>query len=258
MTEAPAARSTLLSGLAGIRHGFFGRKGGVSAGIYDSLNCGPGSNDAPEAVRENRSRVTRTLGAAHLLSLYQVHGVEVITVREPWENGAARPRCDAMVTDRPGLALGTLAADCGPVLFADAEAAVIGAAHAGWKGALAGMLESTVAAMEKLGARRARIRAALGPTIAQASYEVGPEFPAPFLAEHRDNARFFAAGARPGKHQFDLPGYIVARLGQLGVAAKWIGDDTLALGDDYFSYRRTTLAGGGDYGRNVSAIVLER
>ena len=257
MTEAPAARSKPLSGLAGIKHGFFGRKGGVSAGIYDSLNCGPGSNDAPDAVRENRRRVAHTLGAAHLLSLYQMHGIEVIAVREAWENGAGRPRCDAMVTDRPGLALGTLAADCGPVLFADAEAGVIGAAHAGWKGALAGVLESAVAAMEKLGAKRARIRAALGPTIAPASYEVGPEFPAPFLAERRDNARFFAAGARPGKHQFDLPGYILARLARLGIAAEWTGHDTLARREEFFSYRRTTLAGGGDYGRNVSAIVLE-
>jgi YfiH family protein len=258
MTQAPAARAQSLAELAGVRHGYYGRKGGVSTGIYDSLNCGPGSNDSPESVRENRARVARALGAADLLSLYQVHGIEVITVREAWESGASRPRCDAMVTDRPGLALGTLAADCGPVLFADAEAGVIGAAHAGWKGALAGVLESTVAAMEKLGARRERIRAALGPTIAQKSYEVGAEFPAPFLAEHRDNARFFAPGARPGKHQFDLPGYIGARLERIGVAGEWIGHDTLALGADYFSYRRTTLAGGGDYGRNVSAIVLER
>lgn len=258
MTEAPAARSPLLSGLAGVRHGFFGRKGGVSAGIYDSLNCGPGSNDAPDAVRENRGRVARTLGAAHLLSLYQVHGIEVITVREAWENGASRPRCDAMVTDRPGLALGTLAADCGPIMFADPEAGVIGAAHAGWKGALGGVAEATVAAMEKLGAQRDRIRAALGPTIAQTSYEVGPEFPALFLAEHRDNARFFTAAAKPGKHMFDLPGYVLARLQHLGIGAEWTGHDTCAERDSYFSYRRTTLAGGGDYGRNVSAIVLER
>lgn len=257
MTEAPAARSPLLA-LAGVRHGFFGRRGGVSAGVYDSLNCGPGSKDAPEAVRENRARVVRTLAAEHLLSLYQVHGADVITVKEPWENGAARPRCDAMVTDRPGLALGALAADCGPILFADAEAGVIGAAHAGWKGALAGVIEATVAAMEALGARRHRLRAALGPTIAQASYEVGAEFPAPFLAERRDNERFFAAGARPGRHMFDLPGYILARLARLGIAAEWIGHDTCAGRDAYFSYRRTTLAGGGDYGRNVSAIVLEK
>ncbi len=258
MTTAPAARAPILSGLAGVQHGFFGRKGGVSAGIYDSLNCGPGSKDVPEAVRENRARVARTLGAAHLLSLYQLHGIDVIAVREPWENGANRPRCDAMVTDRPGLALGTLAADCAPILFADAEAGVIGAAHAGWRGALAGVAEATVAAMERLGAKRHRIRAALGPTITQASYEVGAEFPAPFLAEQRDNARFFAAGAKPGKHQFDLPGYILSRLARIGIAAEWIGHDTCAAQDSYFSYRRTTLAGGGDYGRNVSAIMLER
>jgi len=257
MTQAPAARSPLLSALAGIKHGFFGRQGGVSGGIYDSLNCGPGSNDKPEAVSENRARVMRTLGAEHLLSLYQVHGIEVIAVTDAWENGASRPRCDAMVTDRPGLALGTLAADCGPILFADAEAGVIGAAHAGWKGAAGGVAEATVAAMEKLGAKRARIRAALGPTIAQASYEVGAEFPAPFIAQHPDNARYFAPG-KPGKHQFDLPGYILARLERLGVKAEWIGHDTCPARDTYFSYRRTTLNGGGDYGRNVSAIVLER
>ena len=256
MTQAPAARSPLLSALAGIKHGFFGRQGGVSGGIYDSLNCGPGSNDKPEAVIENRARVTRTLGAEHLLSLYQVHGIEVITVTAAWENGASRPRCDAMVTDRPGLALGTLAADCGPILFADGDAGVIGAAHAGWKGAVDGVAEATVAAMEKLGARRQRIRAALGPTIAQASYEVGAEFPAPFIAQHADNARYFAPG-KPGKHQFDLPGYILARLARLGVEAEWIGHDTCPARDVYFSYRRTTLNGGGDYGRNVSAIVLE-
>jgi len=257
MTTAPAARSPLLQRLAGVKHGFFGRRGGVSAGIYESLNCGPGSNDAPEAVRENRARVARTLGAEHLLSLYQVHGIEVIAVTEPWENDASRPRCDAMVTDRPGLALGTLAADCGPILFADAEAGVIGAAHAGWKGAVAGIAETTVAAMEKLGATRANIRAALGPTIAQESYEVGAEFPAPFIAEHAANARFFAPG-KPGKHMFDLSGYILTRLARMGIAAEWIGHDTCAAAESYFSYRRTTLAGGGDYGRNVSAIVLER
>ena len=151
-----------------------------------------------------------------------------------------------------------MASHCGPILFADAEAGVIGAAHAGWKGALAGVAEATVAAMEKLGARRERIRAALGPTIAQASYEVGPEFPARFLAAQPDNERFFAPGATAGKHMFDLPGYIAARLAQAGVAAEWIGHDTCAQRETYFSYRRTTLAGGGDYGRNVSAIVLER
>ncbi|MCW5770954.1 MAG: peptidoglycan editing factor PgeF [Rhodospirillaceae bacterium] len=254
MTHAPAATAPLLN-RPGIRHGFFGRQGGVSGGIYGSLNCGPGSADAPDAVRENRARVARTLGADHLLSLHQIHGVEVVTVTEPWSEN--RPRSDAMVTDRPGIALGTLAADCGPILFADAEAGVIGAAHAGWRGALAGVADATVAAMERLGAVRARIVAVLGPTIAQASYEVGAEFPAPFLAQDRDNARFFAPGVRPGKFQFDLPGYIVSRLARLGIAGEWLGHDTCSAPDTYFSYRRTTLAGGGDYGRNVSAIVLE-
>jgi YfiH family protein len=257
MTAAPAARSPLLAALPGVRHGFFGRQGGVSAGVYDSLNCGPGSNDAPASVKENRARVARTLAAEHLLSLHQVHGIDVVHARAPWEV-TARPRCDVMVTDRPGLALGTLAADCGPILFADADAGVVGAAHAGWRGALIGVAEAAVAAMERLGAKRQRIRAALGPTIAQVSYEVGAEFPAPFLAENRDNARFFAAGAAPGKHLFDLPGYIVARLERSGIAAAWIGRDTCAERDAYFSYRRTTLNGGGDYGRNVSAIVLDR
>jgi YfiH family protein len=256
MTEAPCATAPLLSNRPGIRHGFFGRRGGVSTGIYGSLNCGPGSRDAPEAVCENRSRVARSLGARHLLSLYQVHGAEVVAVRDAWDT-ADRPHCDAMVTDRPGLALGILAADCGPILFADAEAGVIGTAHAGWRGALAGVADATVAAMERLGARRERIAAVLGPTIAQPSYEVGAEFPAPFLAQDRANERFFAPGARPGKFQFDLPGYVVSRLERLGLAAASLGRDTCGAPDTYFSYRRTTLAGGGDYGRNVSAIVLE-
>lgn len=253
-SHAPATVAPELA-LPGIRHGFFGRRGGVSAGIYGSLNCGPGSADAPAAVRENRRRVARTLGARHLLSLHQIHGTEVVTVTEAWDE--SRPRCDAMVTDRPGLALGTLAADCGPILFADAEAGVVGAAHAGWRGAVGGVGEATVAAMERLGARRHRIRAVLGPTIAPSSYEVGAEFPAPFLAQDPANERFFAPSARPGKLQFDLPGYIVARLQAAGVSAVWLCHDTCSDPERYFSYRRTTLAGGGDYGRNVSAIVLE-
>jgi hypothetical protein len=257
MSPPPAILAPSLAALAGVGHGFFGRQGGVSTGIYDSLNCGPGSGDDTAAVGENRRRVGAALGAEHLLSLHQVHGVEVALVREPWDV-RSRPRCDAMVTDRPGIALGSLAADCGPILFADAAAGIVGAAHAGWRGALAGVAEATVAAMEQLGARRERIRAALGPTIAQPSYEVGAEFPAPFLAEDAANARFFALGDRPGKHRFDLPGYILARLAALGVAAEWIGRDTCAESAVFFSYRRTTLAGGGDYGRNVSAIVLER
>src|SRR6185369_11645034 len=194
--------------------------------------------DAPKAVRENRARVARTLGGGHLLSLYQVHGIEVIQVREPWENGADRPRCDAMVTDRPGIALGTLAADCGPVLFADAEAGVIGAAHAGWRGALSGVVEATVAAMEKLGAQRERVRAAVGPCIGRDSYEVGPEFPAPFREQDEANAAFFRAAPRAGHFLFDLAGYLTARIARAGIAAEATGHDTLAASDDFFSYRR--------------------
>ncbi len=257
MQHPPAVLAPSLAALPGIRHGFFGRQGGVSGGLYGSLNCGPGSKDDPAAVRENRRRVGAYLGAGDLLSLHQVHGVDVVHAREPWDVGN-RPRCDAMVTDRPGIGLGSLAADCGPILFADAGAQIVGAAHSGWRGALAGVAEATVAAMERIGAKRARIRAALGPTIAQPSYEVGAEFPAPFLAQDRANARFFVSGAKPGKHRFDLPGYIVARLAALGLAgAEWIGHDTCAEPAVFFSYRRATLAGEGDYGRNVSVIVLE-
>lgn len=257
MTEAPAARSKSLAGLAGVRHGYFGRKGGVSAGIYDSLNCGPGSNDAPESVRENRARVARTLGAGHLLSLYQVHGIEVITVHEAWENGASRPRCDAMVTDRPGLALGTLAADCGPVLFADAEGGVIGAAHAGWKGALAGVLESTVEAMVAQGAAPDRIRAALGPCLRQREFEVGRDLVDAFCSKHPEAARFFAPGAAPDKRQFDLAGFGFWRLAESGVTrTEDAGGSTLAEPDAYFSYRASRRAGEDDYGRNLSAIAL--
>ncbi len=256
MIAPPSAAAPVLT-LPGIRHGFFGRRGGTSSGVYNSLNCGPGSRDQPAAVTENRARVARTLSAAHLLSLHQTHGIDVVMAREPWDTNN-RPHADAMVTDRPGLALGTLAADCAPILFADAEAHVIGAAHAGWRGALAGVATATVGAMESLGARRERIRAAIGPTIGPRSYEVGAEFPAPFVAQGESHRRFFAAAPKPGKFLFDLPTLLLAQLKALGLAAaESIGHDTCAEPDRYFSYRRTTLAGGGDYGRNISAIVLE-
>lgn len=247
-----------LDGLPGIRHGFFGSRGGVSTGLYASLNGGQGSGDDPGAVRENRRRVAGELGVAEtaLVSAYQCHSDRAVAVTEPWTR-ETRPRCDAMVTDRPGLGLGVLAADCGPVLLADAEARVVGAAHAGWKGALAGVLPNAVAAMERLGADRSRIVAALGPCIRQASYEVGPEFPAPFLEQHKDNARYFRAGARAGHFQFDLGGYIVAQLEAAGLAAVCdTGLDTYANPDRLFSYRRNTHRGHRDYGRNVSAICL--
>ena len=252
------ASAPLLDGLPGVRYGFFGSRGGVSTGLYASLNGGQGSGDDPGAVRENRRRVAGALGVAEaaLVSAFQCHSDRAVAVTEPWTR-ETRPRCDAMVTDRPGIGLGVLAADCGPVLLADAEAGVVGAAHAGWKGALAGVLPNAVAAMERLGADRSRIVAALGPCIRQASYEVGPEFPAPFLEQDEDNARYFCAGARAGHFQFDLGGYIVAQLEAAGLAAVYdTGLDTYANPDRLFSYRRNTHRGHRDYGRNVSAICL--
>ena len=249
-----------LDGLPGIRYGFFGSRGGVSTGIYASLNGGQGSGDDPEAVGENRRRVSHALAVEEtaLVSAFQCHSDRVVTVTEPWTR-ETRPRCDAMVTDRPGIGLGVLAADCGPVLFADAESRVVGAAHAGWKGALAAVLPNTVAAMEHLGADRARIVAALGPCIRQPSYEVGPEFPAPFLEQCSENGRFFAASERPGHFQFDLGGYIVAQLEGAGLTAIYdTGLDTYANPGRLFSYRRNSHRGHRDYGRNISAICLTR
>ena len=247
-----------LEGLPGVRYGFFGSRGGVSTGIYASLNGGHGSGDDPDAVRENRRRVSDALAIEEtsLVSVFQCHSDRVATVTEPWSRDT-RPRCDAMVTARPGIALGVLAADCGPVLLADAEARVVGAAHAGWKGALAGVLSNTVAAMERLGADRSRTVAALGPCIRQSSYEVGPEFPAPFLEQDGDNGRFFEAGVRSGHFQFDLGGYIVSRLEAAGLATVYdTGLDTYARSGRLFSYRRNIHRGLREYGRNISAICL--
>jgi hypothetical protein len=241
----------------GIAHAFFTRVGGVSTGIYASLNCGLGSGDALDAVAENRARVATRLGVAPdaLATNNQVHGNTVVTVARVSPR-AERPRADAMVTKARGVALGILTADCVPVLFADSDAGIIGAAHAGWRGALGGVLEATVDAMKALGAVRGRIQAGIGPAIAQASYEVGPEFPAPFLAQDPAHRRYFAPGAA-GRFQFDLSGYVRDRLGRLGlggVAAT--GGDTCAEPDRFFSYRRTCLEGGRDYGRLLSAIAL--
>jgi purine-nucleoside/S-methyl-5'-thioadenosine phosphorylase / adenosine deaminase len=223
-------------------HGFFGRSGGVSEGIFASLNCGPGSGDAREAVLENRRRAADALAPrATLLTLYQVHNAEAVVVTAPWDAG---PKADAMATNVPGLALGILTADCAPVLFADAEARVIGAAHAGWKGALAGVTDAAIGAMERLGARRARIAAAIGPCIAQASYEVGPEFAPRF-------------GAFVAERHFDLEGYVAKRLADAGIArVARLSADTYAREADFFSYRRATHRGEKDYGRQLSAIVL--
>lgn len=251
-------RSALLDGAAdaGIRHGFFTRAGGVSEGLYRGLNVGIGSRDDPASVRENRTRVARWMGVpdTHLNTLYQVHSADVIAVREPLTE---RPKADAMVTDRAGIALGVLAADCGPVLFADAEARVIGAAHAGWQGALSGVLENTVAAMETRGAQRERIVAVLGPSISQANYEVGPEFQERFVNADSANLAYFAPSPKCGHFLFDLNRYTVDRLLRTGVTAEMTGRCTYAEEDMFFSYRRATHRNEADYGRQISAITIE-
>lgn len=251
--------SLLLASVPGIRHAFFTRAGGVSAGIYAGLNGGLGSKDAPGNVYENRRRMAAALEVApeKLLTLYQVHSPDVVVATEPWQ-ASTRPKGDAMVTKVPGIALGVTAADCGPVLMVDPKARVIGAAHAGWKGALAGVLEATVDAMEGQGASRDDIIVGLGPMLRQRNYEVGMEFVARFEAAQADNARFFSSASRNGHAMFDLPGYIHARLAAAGVL---LVDDvdlcTYADEDSFFSYRRSTHRKEGDYGRHVHAIVLE-
>ena len=248
----------MLAQLPAIAHGFFGRQGGVSQGVFASLNCGYGSGDNADHVRENRTRVGRRLGVEHdrVLTVYQMHSPEAVIVNQCWAR-EAQPKADAMASREPGIALSILTADCAPILLADAQARVIGAAHAGWKGALTGVAEAAVAAMEQLGARRDRIVATVGPCITQPSYEVGEEFRARFVAASNANAKFFATGARAGHWQFDLPGYVRARLSTLGLGAVGaIERCTYADEADYFSFRRTTHRGEPDYGRNLSAIVL--
>ncbi len=239
-------------------HGFFTRRGGVSKGPFASLNCSLSSQDDRDAVLRNRGLVAGALGVpgTHLVGCTQVHGIEVVAVDTPWQPGAG-PRADAMVTRQAGLALGIITADCAPVLFADAEAGVIGAAHAGWRGAVAGVLEATIAAMLALGARTGRIVAAVGPCIGQNSYEVAADLRDAVLARARDDARFFADGAREARWQFDLPGYCAARLDAAGVGEVSVtGVDTLTEADRFFSHRRRTLAGGGPIGHQISAIAL--
>ncbi len=244
--------------LPGVAHAFFTRAGGVSAGVYASLNGGVGSRDSPEAVAENRARMAAALGVAtdRLAVPYQVHSPDAIAISEHWAPDA-RPRCDGVVTAAPGLALGVTGADCGMILFADPEARVVGAAHAGWKGALTGVVEATVAVMERLGARRGSIAAALGPCIAQESYEVGPEFVAAFAEAGEATERFFAPSRRPGHSMFDLKGYIAERAARAGVGRfEDLRLDTYADDERFFSYRRTTHRREPDYGRLVSAIAL--
>ena len=258
MTAGLSIEAPELSSHAGVRHAFFTRCGGVSDGIYASLNGGLGSQDAPEHVAANRALMCAQLGlpADQLVSLYQVHSADVVTVEAPFA-GSERPRADAMVTRVPGLVLGIATADCGPILFTDPEGGVVGAAHAGWKGALTGVVEATVAAMEALGARRHRIVAVLGPTIGQASYEVGPDFITRFRAEAPGMERFLGPGTRPNHAQFDLPSFILARLAEAEVGeAASLNLCTYADPERFYSYRRATHRGEADYGRLISAIAL--
>ncbi|HEX3521718.1 MAG TPA: peptidoglycan editing factor PgeF [Stellaceae bacterium] len=242
----------------GIHHAFFTRQGGVSGGLFESLNCGFGSGDAAETVARNRAIATERLGLPpdRLVTCYQVHSTTVVTVEKPWPPDAA-PRADGLVAGVSGIALGILTADCAPILFADAVANVIGAAHGGWRGALGGIVEATLDRMEALGAERARIRAGIGPCIARNSYEVGPEFPQQFLAHDPASAAYFAPAVRTGHFLFDLPGYIERRLARAGVAVvDRAAHDTVTKDTHFFSYRRACLRGEPVYGRALSAIAL--
>jgi YfiH family protein len=253
MLQAPS-----LLTLPGIRHGFFTRVGGVSEGLYASLNGGVGSDDNPAHVAENRARMAAAVGTApdRLLTCYQIHSPDVVIATTPWSPDA-RPRADAIVTRVPGLAIGVSTADCGPVLFADGTAGVIGAAHAGWRGAFTGVLEATLDAMERFGAARSRIVAALGPMISASLYEVGPEFVARFSAVG-DHTAFFRPAARDGHALFDLPGYIAARLSKAGLRQiENLARCTYAEPDLFYSYRRSVHRGEPDYGRHVNAIALQ-
>ena len=243
--------------ISGIRHGFFTRIGGVSSGIYSSLNIGTGSQDDQTLVSKNRRRVAEWMGVLPeaLITVHQIHSPDAIIVRAPFPGD--RPKADAIVTDRPGIAVAAASADCGPVLFADPNARVVGAAHAGWKGALTGVLESTIDAMETLGALRENIIAVLGPSISQKNYEVGPEFIARFVEANDGNARYFVPSGTAGHALFDLNLYTVDRLTEAGVTATQLGRCTYAEEDLFFSYRRTTHRREADYGRQISAIVLE-
>ncbi|MCW5718571.1 MAG: peptidoglycan editing factor PgeF [Bauldia sp.] len=255
---AESITAPTLASLPGIRHGFFTRRGGVSAGLYASLNCGVGSGDARPLVLNNRARVASSLRVRRerLLSPYQVHGAAVAIATEPWEPGKG-PEADGIVTKERGLAVGVGTADCAPVLFADAEGGVVGAAHAGWGGAFKGVLEATLDRMLELGAKKTRIVAVIGPTIAQASYEVGPEFVQRFLAVDLNNARYFRPSAKEGHAMFDLPAYAAGRLERLGLASvAGLGLDTYADEERFFSFRRSTHRGEKEYGRMISAIAL--
>lgn len=259
-TRPDPVRSDLLDALAanGVRHGFFTRRGGVSKGIFEGLNVGYGSSDDRDAITENRARAAKWLGVAadRLATVHQVHSADVEIVSTPFALDE-RPKADALVTATPGLAIGILTADCGPILFADDKARVIGAAHAGWKGALYGIAENTIAAMESLGAKRQNIRAVLGPAISAANYEVGPEFIVRFIEADRANEAYFKPSDKNGHALFDLNRYTLDRLARAGVAVDHAARCTYAEPDNFYSYRRTTHRQEPDYGRQLSAIVLE-
>lgn len=242
--------------LAGVPHGFFGRAGGVSTGLVAELNCGLGSGDDPALVRANRRRAAEAvLPGGRLLGAYQVHGADAVTVIAPWDDDV-RPEADALVTDRPGLVLGILTADCAPVLLADRAAGIVGAAHAGWKGALAGVTDSTIVAMEGLGAKRERIAAAIGPAMARASFEVGADLIAAFTGDNPENARFFTDGPHAKAH-FDLEAYLIQRLAAAGISkVAALGLDTYAAPDRFYSYRRATHRAEPTYGRQISLIAV--
>ena len=249
-----------LTDIAGLRHGFFGRAAGVSEGIYASRNVGFGSRDDPVKIAENRRRCQIDLhpDAPPLATVYQYHSADVVRVDTPWDHGQA-PRADALVTDRPGIVLGVLAADCAPILLADPEAGVIGAAHAGWPGALKGVAEATVDAMVALGARVSAIVAVIGPRIGANSYETGPEFRDRFVANDTANADLFTPAERPGHNYFDLGGYVARRLSTRGVGSVVLAPhDTLSNDAEFFSYRRSCHRAEPDYGRQLSAILLDR
>ncbi|WP_026480997.1 peptidoglycan editing factor PgeF [Ahrensia sp. 13_GOM-1096m] len=254
----PSVKSKPLEALStsGIRHGFYTRQGGLSSGIYDSLNTGLGSKDDPELVMQNRERIAADLGVAatHLAGCYQVHSADVISVNAPM--GAERPEADGMATNQRGIALGVLTADCGPILFADESAQVIGACHAGWKGALTGVAENTIEAMIALGAKRGNICAVLGPCIGQNNYEVGPEFKTRFADQDEAFNIYFSASAKPEHYMFDMQTFILDRLKAAGVNASKTGECTYDDEERFFSYRRTTHRNEPDYGRQMSAIAL--
>ena len=257
MSEPPVLQSALLAAQPGVEHAFFTRLGGVSTGLYSSLNVGFGSGDDPAAVRENRARAAQGLGVApdRLVTVYQTHSAAAVLAERPWS--VEPPRADAIVSGQRGLALGALSADCAPVLIADAQARVVAAVHAGWRGALAGVVQAAVDLMVHAGGRPASMVAAVGPCIGPASYEVGAEFEAEFLARDGSFGRFFQAGVTAEKRQFDLPAFVLSRLAAAGVRqAEWIGADTCADEKNFFSNRRAVKAGEGDYGRLLSAIVL--